>query len=354
MRFRAISAIQVSSVLTGQIVAVAWAWSYRDYWALVFMPVATTLVRASATWIVCGWWPGLPRRRSNVTPLIGFGLYLTGMNVVNYLARNVDYVLIGWYWGESLLGFYERAYKLLMFPLQQLNAPMSAVALPALSRLKNEPERYRSFWRKGCLIAAMIQIPIVMVAAINSQELVRILLGPGWDVSVSTFRALIPAMLLTFTAPATTWVFVSWGRPDKQLRLALVSTVITITGFAVSLPFGIVAMAWTFSCMQVAVRPFAIAYCFHGTPLRWTDFWQGVSLPATAALTALPVYMVINWSLPTLDSDIARFALKSVLFLGVFVLVTLTMASGRQFVRELIVMISQSTSRTAGNKTVIT
>ena len=127
MRFRALAIVQTTSGVAGYAAAIAWAWVYRDYWAMVLFTVVVALVRMAGTWIACGWLPALPRRGTGVWDMLNFGGYLTGFNLTNYFSRNSDNMLIGWYWGATPLGFYERAYKLLMFPLQQINGPLTGV-----------------------------------------------------------------------------------------------------------------------------------------------------------------------------------------------------------------------------------
>ena len=75
--------------------------------------------------------------------MLAFGGNLTGFGVVNYFARNLDNLLIGRFWGPAQLGLYARAYQLLLLPIDQMITPITAVAVPALSRLKDSPERYR-------------------------------------------------------------------------------------------------------------------------------------------------------------------------------------------------------------------
>src|SRR5205823_9595149 len=56
---------------------------------------------------------------------------------------NLDNVLLGRYWGASQLGLYSRGYQLMTLPIDQINGPITTVAVPALSRLADSPERYR-------------------------------------------------------------------------------------------------------------------------------------------------------------------------------------------------------------------
>ncbi len=62
--------------------------------------------------------------------LLLFGFSVTGANVITSLSRNVDQILIGWMWGPTVLGLYERAAKLLLVPLNNINIPLYSVAPP--------------------------------------------------------------------------------------------------------------------------------------------------------------------------------------------------------------------------------
>ena len=90
--------------------------------------------------------------------MLGFGGYLAGFNFLNYFARNLDKVLIGWYWGAQTLGFYSVAYRLLLLPIQQVIRPISTVAVPTLSRLQEQPARYALYYRTAISIPLFHQL----------------------------------------------------------------------------------------------------------------------------------------------------------------------------------------------------
>ena len=47
--------------------------------------------------------------------------------ILNFANRNVDNVLIGRYISDAALGFYSLAYRMLLLPIQQINAPRHRV-----------------------------------------------------------------------------------------------------------------------------------------------------------------------------------------------------------------------------------
>ena len=121
MKFRELAAIQILAMTAAQGIAIAWAWRRSgeadDYWALVSIPITTALVQMLACWLACGWRPGWPRRGVGTRELVSFGADVTGFNVVNYFARNLDKPLIGWWWGAPAAGYYDRAYRLFLTPI---------------------------------------------------------------------------------------------------------------------------------------------------------------------------------------------------------------------------------------------
>ena len=178
MRFLALAIAEVVALVLSSVVAITLAWNGARYWALVFSQLCLGLTYGLAVWIACGWRPGLPVRNSGVRQMLAFGGNLTGFGVVNYFARNLDNLLIGRYWGPEQLGLYARAYQLLLLPIDQMITPITAVAVPALSRLKDSPERYRQAYLRLLEKVALLTMPIMAFMIVSSDWLVAIVLGP--------------------------------------------------------------------------------------------------------------------------------------------------------------------------------
>lgn len=300
MRFRELAVADVVSQLLAQVSGVAWAWWHYqgplDYWALVLIPVVASLVRMVITCAMCGWTPGWPSPGAGTRDMVVFGADLTGGQFVNYLARNADKGMIGWYWGDAALGYYANAYRLLLFPLTAINGPLSNVAIPALSRLKDQPEAYRSFFRRGVELASMLMLPAVVSLVALAEPLILTVLTDEWLPSLPLFRALGPAAILSATAPATVWVYLSWGHSKVWLKWVLINTACTVVGFAVTLPLGVFWMAVGYSVVQCALRLPNVLAAFSPTPLRLSDLLApmvspvGASTAAALAVVALDGY----------------------------------------------------------------
>src|SRR3546814_5401453 len=117
MRFKTLAGVQLAAEVVGLGAAVIAALSGADYWSLVIQRLGWTLALTGGAWLTCRWRPGAPRRHQGLRSLLGYGGNITGANLINFATRNLDMVLIGWWWGSVSLGLYERSTKLLMTPL---------------------------------------------------------------------------------------------------------------------------------------------------------------------------------------------------------------------------------------------
>ena len=143
MRFKAVALIEVGSMVAGLAAGISMALRGCGYWSLVGSTLAMEGVGLVLTWSVSRWRPQWPMRRIGTWPLVSFGAHLTAGSFMYSLAQGTDDVLIGRFYGSHWLGLYSRAGTLLTRPLDYFLAPLNTVFVPVLSRLQDQPKRYR-------------------------------------------------------------------------------------------------------------------------------------------------------------------------------------------------------------------
>jgi len=286
MRFGVLAVVQVGSVLAAAVLAVAAGWAGLGYWSLVVMQIVAALVNMLGLLSACAWRPSLPTRGAGIRAMLSFGGTLAGSNMLQYLIRNCDNLLIGWRLGAESLGLYSKAYQLLLLPISQLNVPLTGVAIPTLSRLQAEPDRYRLYYQRGVQLLVTVGMPLVVFTFVAADEIVSVVLGQQWTGAAAIFRALAPAAFVDTFAVATAWVFVSLGDVRRQFRWMLFSAVVILTAFCIGLRWGVIGVASAFSVCQCALVFPAVAYCFRRTPLRGRDLAAVLWRPAVCAAVA--------------------------------------------------------------------
>lgn len=291
MRFKAIVVIDILSFSIGTAVGIGLAWAGAGYWALIVTQLVTAFIALMAVWIACRWRPGAPVRGSGVRSMLAFGGHLTFFGIINYFSRNLDNVLIGAYWGPQLLGLYSRAYSLLLLPMGQIVAPITAVAMPALSRLQDEPERFRHLYVKAVKMIAYATMPIVAAMCVLSREVVQVFLGDQWLEAAPIFQILALAAIWQPVCITTGWIYTSLNETRRMARWGLISAPVIILSFFVGLPWGPKGVAACYALATwILVYPF-FAFAARCSSVKARDVFSNVYRPfALSLVVGLAMY----------------------------------------------------------------
>lgn len=294
MNFAALAKIEVASIVTGTATAVILAYAGASYWALVFWRLVPALIDAVGVWLMCGWRPGLPKQNSGAGSMLAFGWNVTGFRTINYFARNADNILIGRFQGAQALGIYSIAYRLLLMPIQQINAPVTNVALPTLSRLQEEPQKFAAYYYKALMLITTVSMPMICFLFVDAAVLVELLLGSQWEAAAPLFQILAPAAFVGTVNVSLGWAFTSLGRVDKQLRQGICASIFTVIGFCIGVQYGITGVAVAYSITQPVMMVVSLMYCYQKTPLSLGGFFSWIRYPALPALGAALALSVVK------------------------------------------------------------
>jgi PST family polysaccharide transporter len=288
MRFKVIALIQVASVLAGVVVGVGMAWLNYRYWSLVGMNLTTSLVALLMTWSASRWRPQSFAWRSGTRPLIHFGANMTAGTFLYSLARGLDGLLIGRFYGPVSVGLYSRAAALLARPLEQSLYPIESVFIPALSRLQAQPDRYRRTFLQVYETIALASFLFTGICFALAHPLTLVVLGAKWEKAAIIFAGFTFAALQYPLTTSATWLFVSQGRGRDALHACVFVSIVVAGSFIAGLPFGPagVAIAYSISCLLIQMP---IVYWLAGRrgPVSTTDLWIGF-------LKYLPVWGVVS------------------------------------------------------------
>ena len=295
MQFGKLAKIQIVSSVLGITAAISAALMGAGYWALIVQTAVAQSTSAAFTWGYARWLPGRPQRGVGTGNMLKFGGYLTGFSFVNYFARNADNVLIGNAWGSSALGLYTKAYGLLLMPLQQINGPITAVAIPALSRLQNDPEQFRAFFIKVLSIICFVTFPLIAWMIVSRKEIILLFLGPQWDGAIPIFAVLALSAFFQPIGNITGTLYIALGRTKRMFKWGLMSSTIIVIGFFIGLPYGPIGVAWAYSGTIALIIYPLIRYATNGTCLGVIDFIKGIKVPFLATSLSAISGFIINY-----------------------------------------------------------
>lgn len=243
MRYRQLAFSDLAAQFSAIAVAAGMALAGFGLWAIVAQQVVTAVVAMAVNVANVRWIPGLPVRGVSLRRFFRFGGGVLGTHALAYVTKSVSNVAIGAYWGAAPLGIYSRAYQLLMTPLQQIDAPMTGVALPVLSKVAHDDETFSRYVAKVQLVACYVTATVLAVAAGVATPLTLVLFGPRWIAIAPIFAILAVGGIFRSLGTLAYWIFLARDRTGAQLRQDLVARPIMIAMMLAGLPFGIIGVA---------------------------------------------------------------------------------------------------------------
>ncbi|MGS0683814.1 lipopolysaccharide biosynthesis protein [Nakamurella sp. GG22] len=252
LRFKAVALSDSLPVILGVLAAVALAIAGAGYWALVAQQLVQSVVTAVLLVAAGRWVPGRPSRGAHMRALLTFGANQMGAQLINYLSRNIDNVVIGLRFGVTELGFYSRAYSLVRLPMSQISTPATTVAMPVLSRLQDQPTRFNEYVIRGQNVIVQGMSLIFGFFAAQAAPLVPLVLGSQWSPMVPFLVILAIGGIFQVASSASQWVIMARGHGGEFLKLMLLTRTLMIGLIVLGSVWGTVgvATAYSVSCLM--------------------------------------------------------------------------------------------------------
>lgn len=337
LRFTTLAVINVGATLIGFLVGIGAAWWGAGYWALVLQLLVTNALYSGSMWSVCRWRPRRSAAGSErLRDLLRYGKQYSLFSVIEHAGRNVDRVLIGYASGAAALGLYDNAFRWSRFPVTQIYAPLTNVAVSGLSRMQREAERFRDYFYRGALPVLTVTLPATLLVAVAARDVVLVLLGDQWLEAVPLLRLLAVAAFLRCFTKLTQWLYLAEGRTHRQLRWGILATPVLVGAVAAGVPWGAYGVAVGFAAASLVLTPPAVWYCLQGSVLTGVDFLRTLWRPALAAgLAACVVLGADAWLLPSELPSVVSLALRGGLFGAAYASTWLALPGGMQAAREV-------------------
>jgi PST family polysaccharide transporter len=263
LRFGPLAGCNILAQAAGAIFGIFLALSGVAVWALVGQSLVTQLVLAIGLFSASRYRPGLPRLNPETLGMLQLGGYLTGYNILMYFARNLDNVLIGRYWGAQQLGYYSRAYFLMLLPSSLAAGALAGVTVPALSVLASDRERMAAAYRKCLRVIATVGFPAAVGLLASAPETIRLVYGPRWAPVVPLLSWLCIASVTQPVYITIGWLYMSCGKTKAMLLWGMVASGTLAVAFVLGVQKGAVGVAMAYGLAMPIGLTVPALYCAH-------------------------------------------------------------------------------------------
>ena len=333
MRFGVLGAINVISTIVSIALAILLALHGSGVWSLVFRDVVFAVLYGAGTWLACRWVPGRPRAIGQVRASLRFGADVSGFEIIQYFARSLDQVIIGRLCGPASLGLYTKALQLAMMPVEQIRMIFWDIGFSPLSSLRTDHERFKRFYGRLLSVMAFIYMPMAVFIAIESEELVRIVLGEQWRGAAPLLRIFAVASMVRPMLGTFQLVMTSCADTRRCLLWGMVNSIGMIVAFATGINWGAVGVACGYALASYASVIWSFYYCFRYTPIKPTLVVKAVSVPAFCSLAGGGVLIALLPYMPS-TSAFASIGFSIIVISFAYLGLLLSVPSGRENLRE--------------------
>lgn len=284
MRFKVVLAVEVLFIGASVSVSIAFALLGFGYWSLVAGTLAGETVSTIVLWLAHPWRPSRPADFGSTGPMLRFGLHIQAANILAAIPIYLGNILVGHNWGAVELGFYTRAFNLVFLPLYQLVTSANLLAVPTLSRLRDDPQRFRAYYLKALSLVTHFSMPVSMFLVVMSEEIIALVLGSKWQAATPIFRIL---SIVSFALPvgeSHKWVNIALGRSHQMLRISAFVTISFVSAMLISLPWGAIGVAASITVSYWLVLLPILAYALHGSPIDYPSLLKTLLRPVLVSL----------------------------------------------------------------------
>lgn len=259
-RFKKIAQRTLSLQIVSGIISIIAACNGLGVYSLLISPIVTS---AGMFAFNMHYYPCRVDFTFDLTPLkkiFSYSAFQFLFEFINYFSRNADKLIIGRYMNMAALGYYDKSYRLMLLPLQNITSVVSPVMQPVLACLQDDKQELAQKYCKIIKVLASISFPLAVFLYFAAYELINIVYGDQWDAAIPTFKILALSLPLQMIMSTSGAVFQTGNSTKSMFFVGLRNTVCTVTGFLVAaFCFGTIeAIAWSW-CITIFLN-FVFSY----------------------------------------------------------------------------------------------
>ena len=215
------------SVSTG-LIAIAMALAGFSFYAIVFQSIFQALFV-----FLWNYWNTKLKFRfrfdwSGIRKVQRYSTYQFSYSLINYFARNLDNLLIGKVLGSVSLAYYDKGYRLMMYPVQNLTYVINPILHPILSDYQHDKRYIYNAYMKVVRILSLMGVFISLYCFWASEEIVLFFFGDQWHEAVPVFRLLSLSVWPQLVSTSAGSIYQSTGNTELMFRSGTVHFSTTI------------------------------------------------------------------------------------------------------------------------------
>jgi O-antigen/teichoic acid export membrane protein len=257
-----LSLIETISAVSGSIIGMLLAYFGYGVWALIGSVLLYNVLSTALSLLIGGWTKGNYKDlRSSVTLWL-FGLGTVVQRIIDFGSSNLDYIVIGKYFGEMALGIYGMAFVVITLPQYALGVVLGSVAMSAFSRFQEDNERLSAAFIRLTRVTTALSIPYFVLIFALAPELMQAVafIHPSakWVPAAPYIKILAPVGLLYCLSSYPGIVWITKGLTRFRIQWALFSFITLALTIGFGSIYGVSGICKALLLRAIALFPISL------------------------------------------------------------------------------------------------
>lgn len=224
-------------------------------WSIVFAMLLSTPVWIYFSWKYSSWRPPSKFSLEGWQEITKFGKNLLGVELLNKLRLNLDYLIVGKYLGVAALGNYFFAFNAGSGITTQITYALNSALFPHLCEVRADNQKLKKQYFDSLKSNAVILIPIVLLQSCLAPFYVPIIFGEKWIPAIPILIMVCLSVIPRSFAWTTTVLLNSVNQTHISLYLDLIFTTIFMAAILLAVNWGIYWVAAAVLLSHLLILP---------------------------------------------------------------------------------------------------
>ena len=279
LEFKKLGLVVLLSMFVAYSFAIIFAVLGFSYWSIVLGNLIQTLFSTLLYFYFSKWRPFFVFGIIYVKSILRFGLFKALYKFFSFFLDNVDFFIVGKFFGEDALGVYTMAYNLARVPVQKIKIVLGFVVFPTFSLLQDQTDRFVTGFYGVLRLSIQILAPITLLLFLGADLIVTHWFGEKWQESIPVLKIFSIFIIVKGVNTLIKEMFMALGRSDVVFFLFFFeSAAVTLVTFY-GIKYGLSGVAFGASIVFFVSLFVKLKILKSRLPLSFIQVIRNVKLP---------------------------------------------------------------------------
>lgn len=262
-RLKVTALCNATQSISSNIIIVSLALLGMGVWAIVWAMVLTTPVWIIITWKNHCWRPPKSFTLQGWQEIANFGKNLLGVELLDKLRMNLDYLIIGRFLGIEALGFYYFAFNAgYGITMNVINTFMSAL-FPYICAVRGDYKQFKQRYFSSLKKVVLVAVPFILVQSLLAPLYVPIIFGTKWRPAVPVLIMICLSVIPRIFGWSYTLLLNAVDKSNINLRIYMIFTIIFAVTILLAVKWGIFWVAASVLICHLLLLPVFAIWTHH-------------------------------------------------------------------------------------------